>query len=86
MINWKVRISNKTFWVSAVPAVLLLIQAVLTVFGITINLDDFGAKLLEVVNTLFVVLSIIGVVNYPTTQGIEDSERAMGYSKPYPHD
>lgn len=38
-INWKVRIRNKTFWVSLVPAALLLIQVIAAVFGIAL---DFG--------------------------------------------
>ena len=28
MINWKVRFANKAFWLSLIPAVLLLIQVV----------------------------------------------------------
>ncbi|MDU4806099.1 MAG: phage holin, partial [Enterococcus faecalis] len=28
MINWKSRIKNKQFWLSIIPAVLLLIQVV----------------------------------------------------------
>ena len=33
MINWKVRIKNKNFWISIIPAFLLVIQAVAHVFG-----------------------------------------------------
>ena len=76
-INWKVRIKNKTFWVSIIPAVILLVQAVATVFGYTLDLGEVGNNLIGVVNAVFVVLSIIGVVNDPTTSGISDSERAM---------
>ena len=39
-MNWKVRIKNKTFWLTVIPAVLLLIQVVAAVFGYTL---DFGA-------------------------------------------
>ena len=28
MINWKVRLKNKQFWISFIPAVLLLVQKV----------------------------------------------------------
>ena len=31
MINWKVRIKNKTFWLTLIPAVLLLAQVVVAV-------------------------------------------------------
>ena len=81
-INWKVRIKNKTFWVSIIPAVILFVQAVATVFGYTLDLGDVGNNIIEVVDTLFVVLAIMGVVNDPTTSGISDSERAMTYETP----
>ena len=81
-INWKVRIKNKTFWLSIIPAVILLVQAVATVFGYTLDLGEVGNNLIGVGNAVFVVLSIIGVVNDPTTSGISDSERAMTYETP----
>lgn len=82
MINWKVRIKNKSFWLALIPAVLLLIQAVAALFGFELDLDFLGERLLTVVNALFVVLTILGVVVDPTTQGVGDSERAMGYDEP----
>ena len=81
-INWKVRIKNKNFWLAIIPAVLLLIQAVGAVFGYVIDLGDLGNKLLVVVNAVFVVLSILGIVNDPTTQGISDSTLALTYKEP----
>ncbi len=82
MINWRVRIKNRNFWLSIIPAIFLLIQAVANVFGVTIDLGSTGAKLIEVVDAAFVVLAIIGVVADPTTKGIGDSERAMTYDEP----
>lgn len=81
-INWTVRLKNKTFWLALVPAVLLLIQVVAAVFGIDLNLDALGDKLLAVVNALFAVLTILGVVTDPTTSGVSDSKQAMEYDKP----
>lgn len=81
-INWKVRIKNKVFWLALVPAVLLLVQVVAAVFGIDLNLDALGDKLLAVVNALFAVLTILGVVTDPTTAGVSDSRQAMEYDKP----
>lgn len=83
MINWKVRIKNKAFWMAIIPAVLLLVYAVAAVFGITLDLSDLGDKLLAVVEALFVVLAILGIVTDPTTAGVGDSQRAMGYEKPH---
>lgn len=82
-INWKVRIANKTFWLSLIPAALLLVQVVASVFGFTLDLGELGNKLLEVVNALFAVLAILGVVNDPTTAGVADSQRAMNYAVPF---
>jgi phi LC3 family holin len=81
-INWTVRIKNKAFWIALVPAVLLLIQVVAAVFGITIDLGDMGNKLLAVVNAIFAVLTILGVVTDPTTDGITDSKQALEYTEP----
>ena len=82
MINWRVRIRNKAFWVAIIPAVLVLIQVVAAVFGYTLDLGELGNKLIAVVNAVFVVLSILGVVNDPTTSGLSDSKQAMTYELP----
>lgn len=81
-INWLVRLKNKTFWISVIPAILLLIQAVAAVFGFALDFGDLGNKLLAVVNAVFALLSILGVVNDPTTIGVSDSNRAMTYEVP----
>ena len=78
-INWIVRIKNKAFWVALIPALLLLVQAIAAVFGFAIDLGDLGDKLLTVINALFAVLSILGVVVDPTTPGAGDSEWALTY-------
>lgn len=82
MINWQVRIKNKSFWLSLIPAVLLLIQVVAAVFGFELDLGDLGNKLLDVVNAVFAVLAILGIVTDPTTAGVGDSQQALGYTTP----
>lgn len=81
-INWKVRFKNKVFWLTIIPAVLLFIQAVAAVFGFSIDLGELGNKLLYVVETAFIVLSILGIVTDQTTKGIGDSENALTYDTP----
>ena len=81
-INWLVRVKNKAFWVAIIPAVLLVIQAVAAVFGYTLDFGDLGNKLLEVVNAVFAVLVILGIVSDPTTEGITDSKQALTYTEP----
>jgi len=81
-INWTVRLKNKTFWVALIPAVLLLVQVVAAVFGYTLNLGRLGDELLDVVNALFAVLAIFGIVTDPTTEGVADSRQALTYTEP----
>ena len=81
-INWKVRIKNKAWWIAIIPAVLILIQVVAAVFNIELDFGDLGNKLKEVVNAVFVVLALLGIVNDPTTDGFTDSDNAMTYDEP----
>ncbi len=81
-INWKVRIKNKAFWIALIPALVLLIQGVAAVFGFTLDLGDLGNRILAVIEAAFLVLSILGIVNDPTTASLSDSDNAMTYDKP----
>ena len=81
-INWAVRFKNKAFWLALIPAVLVLVQFVASIFGYTLELGDLSDKLIEVINALFVVLAILGIVTDPTTIGMGDSELAMSYTEP----
>ena len=82
MINWTVRIKNKNFWLALIPALILLAQVVAAVFGFTLDLGELGNRLVDVVNALFAVLVILGVVTDPTTEGVADSAQAMTYTEP----
>lgn len=82
-LNWKVRLKNKLFWIEVVPAIALVIQAVAAVFGFTIDLSTMTGKILGVVDAVFALLVIMGVVVDPTTVGVSDSERALQYKEPW---
>lgn len=82
MINWKVRIRNKQFWIALIPALIVLVQVVANLFGVKLDLSDLQEKILAVINAIFVVLSILGIVTDPTTPGVADSERAKTYVIP----
>lgn len=82
MINWTVRFKNKSFWLSFIPAVLLLVQVVAALFGFELDLGDIGNRLIDVVNAVFAVLAILGIVTDPTTDGVGDSAQAMTYTEP----
>lgn len=82
-INWKVRIRNKWFWITLIPLVLLLVQQVCGIFGVTLDLSQLNEQLVAIVGTVFAILAALGIVVDMTTEGIGDSERAMGYEEPY---
>jgi len=87
MINFKVRVRNLMFWVSIVIAVF---TPILAYMGITMQDVTTWAKLGELLaqaisNPYVVVLILVSVYNAivdPTTKGLKDSERALGYQKP----
>ena len=81
-INWKVRLKNKNFWITLIPTVLLLVQPILALLGVEIDLGEIGNALLAIVDGVFVLLALLGIVTDPTTNGISDSEQAMTYEKP----
>ncbi len=81
-INLLVRIKNKAFWLALIPALLLVVQAVAALFGYRWDFVVLNQQIAAVINAVFAVLAILGVVNDPTTAGVTDSDRAMGYSKP----
>jgi len=82
MINWKVRIRNKSFWLALVPAILILIQVIASIFGFEIDYTELSGKLISLVDAVFVILAILGIVTDPTTKGISDSEKALTYEYP----
>ena len=79
-INWKVRFRNKP-WLAA--ALALLVTFVFDVFALfeiapAITQDN----VMQLITIVLTVLSGLGVIIDPTTQGVQDSERAMHYTAP----
>ena len=81
-INWSVRLKNKNFWLALVPALALLFQTFVAIFGIKLEFGQTINKILVFVNVLFGFLVLFGVVNDPTTTGWSDSTRALSYEEP----
>ena len=82
MINWKVRLKNVNFWLSAIPAALLVAQSIAALFGFALPVQAVEEKLLDLINAVFGLLTILGIVNDPTTRGLRDSTRALEYQTP----
>lgn len=81
-INWKIRIQSKVFVISLLGLIFLLAQQVLGIFGINWDYTVINDQLTQVINTIFLILALVGVVKDPTTTGIEDSKQALTYTEP----
>lgn len=81
-INVKARVKNKVFWVTLIPAILLLIQSIAAISGISLDLSALQDKLLDMVNAVFGVLVVLGVVVDPLTKGVGDGETGLTYTEP----
>lgn len=73
MINFKLRLQNKTTLIALISAVFLMLQQ----FGL-----EIPHNIQEGVNTFVVILVILGIVTDPTTKGVADSEQALNYNQP----
>jgi len=87
MINWKVRLRNKNWVIAFVSQIMIVAQmllACLNSFGIIdFQLTDaIQNGVLTFVNAVFVLLSLLGIIQDPTTKGYKDSERALTYKDP----
>jgi phi LC3 family holin len=87
MINWKVRLRNRNWVIAFVSQIMIVAQMVFTClnsFGIIdFQLTDaIQNSVLTFLNAGFVLLSMLGIVQDPTTKGYGDSERALKYKDP----
>lgn len=81
MINFKLRLQNKTTLVSMILAIISFVYMVLDAFGI---IPQFEQELVtKLALGLIDLLVLLGVIVDPTTAGVADSTRAMGYQEPY---
>lgn len=76
-INWKIRIKNKAWLLAIVGAIISLAYQIMELAGYTPTIPQ--EKLLDIVTAALTILSLLGIVIDPTTEGIEDSDRAMTY-------
>lgn len=90
-INWKVRMKNPVFWAQLVTAIVLPILAYLGLqWSDMTSWAALGEILVQAVKNpvilVSVVVSVWGIVNDPTTAGLSDSKKAMGYQSPKKED
>ena len=73
-INWRVRLRNKTFWLTLVPLLVLLTQQ--------LGLNWVPKNWESIFGTVMAILTVVGIINDPTTAGIKDSSQALAYYEP----
>ena len=89
-INWKVRAKSPQFWLGVAGAIAAPVMAYMGVsaadFTTWKSIADAVASFVQNPYLIGVavasVASVLGTLADPTTQGLGDSERALGYEKP----
>ena len=79
-INWKVRFRNRVWLTAFLSALVSFAFTLMELFGVTPALEE--STLMQALQALLLVLTGLGVVVDPTTQGVSDSARALGYQDP----
>ena len=79
-INWKVRFKNKVWLGSFCSLVVGFVYSMLALFDVFPEVTQ--SLVLQLMNQVLTFLGLIGVIVDPTTAGIGDSERALGYEEP----
>jgi len=87
MINWKVRLKNRGWVIGFISQLMIVLELLLTglhMMGVTdFQLTESVKEwVLTLVNAIFVILSMLGIVQDPTTKGYLDSEQALKYHEP----
>ena len=80
-INWKVRLRNKVWLASMASLVISFVYGLLDLIGVVPAVSQI--RVLEIVQSVLTFLGVIGVIVDPTTAGLGDSNRALGYRQPW---
>ena len=76
-INWKVRLRNKTWLASALALIVSFLYDLMAMADFVPPLSEDW--LMSLMQTMLTLLTALGVVIDPTTDGAADSDRAMTY-------
>ncbi len=80
-INWKVRLKNKVWLAAMASLIITFVYGLLELLDVIPSITE--GRTVEIVQSLLTVLGLIGVIADPTTAGLGDSERALGYDEPW---
>lgn len=79
-INLKVRLQNKAFLLTMLSAVVAFIYQMCGIFGVVPAIGE--DMVIQLIGLILNVLVGIGILVDPTTAGLDDSSRALGYKTP----
>ena len=80
-VNWKVRFKNKVFLASFLSLIVSFVYSMLALFDVFPSITK--NNVIEIINQVLAFLGLIGVIVDPTTEGFNDSNRAMSYDEPW---
>ncbi len=80
-INWRVRFKNKVWLGSFLSLIVGFVYSMLALFDVFPQVTQ--NLVVQLLNQVLTFLGLIGVIVDPTTAGLGDSERAMGYEEPW---
>lgn len=80
-INWKVRFKNKVWLTSFITMIVSFVYNILQILDITPAFAK--GTVMQIVNQVLMILSMMGVIIDPTTEGLGDSQRALSYEEPW---
>ena len=80
-LNWKVRFKNKVWLGSFLSLIVGFVYSMLALFDVFPQVTQ--NLVVQLLNQVLTFLGLIGVIVDPTTAGLEDSDRAMGYEDPW---
>lgn len=82
MINWKIRLKNRVWLLTAIPVVLGAAYSVFGLFGWVPPIAETAVE--NVLIAIVGALAVLGIVEDPTTAGVGDSKQALDYKEPKP--
>ena len=80
-INWKVRFKNKVWLTTFVSLIIGFVFNILKLFDVYPTVTE--NIVMNIAGEVLTFLGLIGIIQDPTTAGLSDSNRAMGYSEPW---
>lgn len=80
-INWKVRFKNKVWLSTFLSLIIGFVYNVLALFDVFPAITQHAVT--QIVGEVLTFLGLVGVLVDPTTEGLNDSNRAMSYEEPW---